>query len=258
MDKYIFIFFNILIAGALISYNSGILQKTQSNIIINTISQSNIYKWSVLIIHFFAYLFIINLSFSKLDHLSGDIPKRIKDIRNQYLNSFPSLLLFTFNLSSFNYIFPAGFILEIIIVALLLYCIYTNKDKKGFVFFLTCIKSVIKNVFQILTLKRFGWLIKLILMFIILCYFLHFLCLFGKAECKTNEDTETSTYCIIMKWSIFSLNSIISCLLVAYLALNESVNPCKQLFGLNLKNKSIFNNIDKATRKRLDYLNLTS
>ena len=252
MDKYIFIFFNILIAGALISYNSGILQQKESNIIINKISQSNIYKWSVLIIHFFAYLFIINLSFSKLDDLTGDIPKRIKTIKNQYLNEFPCLLLFTFNLSSFNYIFPAGFILEIIIVALLLYCIYRNISNKGFIFFLSCIKDVIKNLFKILTLNKIQWL-KFILMFIILCYFIHFLYLFGKAECKTNGDErclpcneqdnneeikkneETSTYCQIMKWIVFGLNSIISGLLIAYLALNELDNPCKQLFGLDLK-----------------------
>ena len=191
MDKYIFIFFNILIAGGLISYNSGILQKKQSNIRIDQISESNIYKWSVLIIHFFAYLFIINFSFSELDSLEGNIPKRIKDIKKQYLNSsedeesvsFPSLLLFTFNLSSFNYIFPAGFILEIIIVALLVYCIYTDKDNKGFSFFFTCIKNVIKHLFNYLSNK---WL-QIILILIILCYFLHFLYLFAKAECKTNE-----------------------------------------------------------------------
>ena len=114
---------------------------------------------------------------------------------------------------------------------------------------MTCIKSVIKNLFQILTLKNFGWLIKLILILIILCYFLHLSYLFGKAECKTNEDEETSTYCIIMKWIVFGLNSIISGLLIAYLALNESDNPCKQLFGLNLKNK-----MTEANRKRLDQL----
>ena len=228
-----FIFFNILIAGGLISYNSGIIQGNKSTNTIDSISESNTYKWGVTITHFLAYLFMINYSFTKA------IPdERIKKLMNDYLPSFSEKAVFAFNLSSFNYIFPGSFILEIIAGVIYQHC----KDTS--IGFFQCIPTVIKNCFNF-----FGPFLKCIIIVLILSYILNL----STVECNPPTDTtdtkvdDSYTYCWWIKMIILVINFIISCLLGCYLFFHKSTDPCKEFFGLALKGSKP-NNSNKSLR----------
>ena len=224
-DKYMFIFFNILIAGGLISYNSGIVKDYKLNKTIDKISESNTYKWGVMITHFLAYLFLIN-------HISSHskeniLDKPIKMLMKKYLASFSEKAVVAFNLANFNYIFPGAFILELIAGGIYKYC---ESKTKGFIVFFKCMYTVISE-----SLTCFDKFLKFIIFVLIISYILNL----SKMECNPNITTdndgskvsESSGPCGWINLSILVNNSFLTGILILYLTIINK-DPCTELFGL--------------------------
>jgi hypothetical protein len=241
-DKYMFIFFNILIAGGLISYNSGIVKDYKLNNIIDKISESNTYKWGVMITHFLAYLFLINHISSSSKQ--GILDNQIKILMKKYLASFSEKAVVAFNLANFNYIFPGAFILELIAGAIYKYCNKSSDSKKGFMVLLSCIKSVINGCHSFF---KNSLIIKCIIFVLIISYILNL----SKIECNPNITTdndgskvsESSGPCWWINLVILGINLFLTGILILYLA--KSNNQCTELFGLPSINK-VANNSEET------------
>jgi hypothetical protein len=228
-DKYMFIFFNILIAGGLISYNSGIVKDYKLNNIIDKISESNTYKWGVMITHFLAYLFLINNISSSSKQ--GILDSKIKILMTKYLASFSEKAVVAFNLANFNYIFPGAFILELIAGAIYKYC---KSNTKGFIVFFQCMYCVIRDSWIC-----FDIFLKFIIFVLIISYILNL----SKIECNPNITTdndgskvsESSGPCGWINLFILINNSFLTGILILYLTYSN--NQCTELFGLPSINK---------------------
>jgi hypothetical protein len=250
--KYIFYFFNIIIAFGLLSY-------LKSDEIVNTsndeysgvsVINSTGYKWCFLIIHFISYLFLINFGLYKIEGKNSSTPatiapntssetkflKIIRDFKNANLDTCIGRLLFIFNLSTFNYLFPLAFLVEIIFFTIILWCIRTD-DKKQVsggltnLSFFVIFFGIFKNLTDYQNEITSTYLLPIIVGTLMLFYFLQILLTIWNIVFDSECDIPGK--CIPMKWIISSCNVIIGILSFWYLLkIKTSNNFCKILFGL--------------------------
>lgn len=139
MSKYIFYFFQILIMMWLVSMikmDDPDITKESPDIKITNPTNN---KWSFVIIHFIAWLFLFNHIIWKLkkdiklsirDPSAESIVKKIiYDYVNENLNTLFGRTIAIFNFSTFNYLFPVGIVFEIIFGIIILLCVTLNSNK---------------------------------------------------------------------------------------------------------------------------------
>ena len=228
MDKYIFIFFNILILFGLLSYiktskdTKDAKDTKDTKGIIYSITNSGIYKYSELIINFMVYFLIINFSFSEITMPQTDkFLKVVKKFREDNLESFVSRFLFIFNLSTLNIVFPAAFIFGLICLSILYSCIIDDGklEWKTIKYIYTLPHDLLKFLYE--SNKNILFWILLLLLII---YFINLV----KIDCE-----EQSTRCDITKIISFSLNCLIGVLILIYIiSQGGKDDACGVLYGL--------------------------
>jgi hypothetical protein len=131
MSKYIFYFFQILIMIWLLSLVKIGDQDTEEESPDVKIMNPTNNKWSFVIIHFIAWLFIFNhiiwyLRDAKTSKTTSNPENIIKELIIKYiddnLNTLFGRTIAIFNFSTFNYLFPVGIIFEIIFGIIILCC----------------------------------------------------------------------------------------------------------------------------------------
>ena len=269
--KYIFYFFNIIIAFGLLSYlkSDGIVNTSNDEYSGVSVINSTGYKWCFLIIHFISYLFLINFGLYKIEGKNSSTPvvvqayhaneggkknnsilatfapntssekkflKIIRDFKNANLDTCIGRSLFIFNLSTFNYLFPLAFLVEIIFFTIILWCIRTDGKEQvpgGLtnLSFFVIFFGIFKNLTDYTNEITSTYLLPIIVGTLMLFYFLQILLTIWNIVFDSECDIPGK--CIPMKWIISSCNVIIGILSFWYLLkIKTSNNFCKILFGL--------------------------
>lgn len=240
-----FILINVIIAISLLSVSHVNIKDEETT----TYTNSDGYKFFFMIIHFIAYLFIINKGLSKITTTNNynildkskitttnncnilDLSKlniegiincfKIKYLDNDDKSSNILLKsLFIFNVSTFNYINPLGFIFEFIIFYIILHCTTNDSWYKK-------IKLLIVSLFSTI-LDNIN--LKIISILLILYYIIQI----GIASYNIIQESECDNpnNCNIIKAITTIINFVIVICLGIYLSTIDKSDYCLNILGI--------------------------